>query len=399
MKNYLGIVLVLGTLAPISAMNNNNSRRSNARRDARDAVQVARPKKDQGNFIEKYVDMGDLIISLGHLYKRKKTDAASLTIALLEALQIGQLPLMLESGRETVLEEFFEPEELKKCLVEFLNRWSDGKFKKRHIADALEGLQDSLKMNAIKEEFGNHEWIDIKRTLDTLIAYYGGGEANGIEDAIDLEKLPKFFGLLLKDYFIIDVLSDALNKALQGNALTKSALLDCLNIEEIASKNGYDEVPNADGIRETIELFLALMEDDKAALFQVFEILGHYHATKNVEDESNDHSEERRPGRRDAVRRGARPAVRSHARGPQLFRRRARANQEVADEALSRRLQRDRNNNDDNDDNSSEEDKRPGRRPAQRPQVAQRSRAQDRAAQEATDEAFARRLQRELNQQ
>jgi hypothetical protein len=31
--------------------------------------------------------------------------------------------------------------------------------------------------------------------------------------------------------------------------------------------------------------------------------------------------------------------------------------------------------------------------------VAQRSRAQDRAAQEATDEAFARRLQRELNQQ
>ncbi len=132
---------------------------------------------------------------------------------------------------------------------------------------------------------GRREWIDLDKSLDKLIAYYDGDETGDIEEAIDLEKLPAFFGFVLRDYFLIDKLNTALNDALKGEALTKSVLLDCVDIEQIALRRGYEEVPNADGIRESIELFLAMMEDDKTTMFQIFDILGVYRQTKNAVEE------------------------------------------------------------------------------------------------------------------
>lgn len=287
MKRYLLTLLVLGSLSPLAAMRRptpppKKTLAKGAAKKSAPPKAAAVPKRIENkkgdakkpSIIENYIDMGDLIISIGRLYKREKVDTGSLCIAFLEALSLEKLPITLEDGRETVLGEFFKQDELKECISQFLTRWFAGTLKKRHMADALESLQKSLKMGAIKDEFGDQEWIDLDKTFEKLIAYYGGEETGELEEAIDLEKLPALFGFAVKEYFLIDRLNEALNDALKGEALTKSVLLDCVDIEQIALRRGYDEVPHADGIRESIELFLATMEDDKKAMFRIFEILG-----------------------------------------------------------------------------------------------------------------------------
>lgn len=300
MKRYLLTLLVLGSLSPLAAMR--GSRPTPAKKAVPKGAAVSKtapakpaPKKIEGTkddtakskttIIDNYVDMGDLLLSFGRLYKDGETDTGSMCIASLKALKIEKLPLSLTSGREATLGEFFEPKFLKKSIKKFLKKWFAGELKKHYVAEVLTLLKKSLKMDAITSEFGEREWIDLDKSLDKLIAYYDGDETGDIEEAIDLEKLPAFFGFVLRDYFLIDKLNTALNDALKGEALTKSVLLDCVDIEQIALRRGYEEVPNADGIRESIELFLAMMEDDKTTMFQIFDILGVYRQTKNAVEE------------------------------------------------------------------------------------------------------------------
>lgn len=330
MKQYLLILIALGALAPLEAMKGPGPQQP---ADSKAIVKASSKKASQGSFIENYVDMGDLIISIGRLYKRKKTDTGSITIALIEAIDFDKLPLTLQSGRETVVGEFFKGDELKACASEFLGRWFEGKLRKRHMADALEKLKDSLKMEAVKKEFGAQEWINIDKTFDKLIAYYGGEEAGEVEEAIDLEKVPALFGFVIKDYFLLNRLNDALNSSLKGEALTKSVLLDCLDMEQIALRKGYEEIPNADGMREAIELFFSMMEDDRETMFKVFDILGTYRATKNVvaEEEQPQVARPKQP---------ARPAAKSPARPLPAKKDAARLKQEQDDAALAARLAR-----------------------------------------------------------
>ncbi len=329
MKRYLLTLLVLGSLSPLAAMRRPNPpKKTVAKAAPKKAVsKKIEPKKDDDkkkpSIIDNYLDMGDLIISIGRLVKRKKTDTRSLCIAVIEAISLEKLPITLESGRETVLGEFFKQDELKECMTQFLDKWFAGKLKKRHMADALQSLKDSLKMDAIKAEFGDQEWIDLDKSFDTLIAYYGGEETGELEDAIDLEKLPALFGFVVKEYFLIDKLNAALNDALKGEALTKSVLLDCIDMEQIALRRGYEEVPNADGIRESIELFLSMMEDDKQTMFRIFDILGQNRLREKGEEEDKPQPV--------AVKKGtARIKVQKDA-------------QEKADAALAKKLQDDWN--------------------------------------------------------
>ncbi len=312
--------MVLGTLSSVAA----SQRAVPAKKPIRKANGHKEPVRP--NFFEKYIDMGDLIISMGRLYKNKKRDTASISIACLEALSIEELPITLKSGRETIIGEFFDGDKLKEGLKFFLTKWFAGALKRRHIAETLESIQASLKLEAVQSEL-DEDWINVDESLKTLIAYFDGDEGGSIEDAIDLEEIP-FFGAIIRDYILTDKLIEALDKALKGEKLTKSVLLDCLDIEQIAERNGYEEVPNANGIREAIELFFSMMEDDKDAMYKVFDILGNYRETKQTEEEDDD-----RPARR---------------RLPSNGRPRVIADQEDADAAYARSL-------------ADEDDERPAR--------------------------------------
>jgi hypothetical protein len=398
-------------------------------------------KKAQESFLAKYIDIGDLIISIGRAYKRKKTDAASLSIAILEAINIEKLPLKVADS-ETTVGEFFKGEELKECLSKFLTKWFEGKLRKRHIADLLEGLKDSMKKDAVIEEFGDEEWNDIEKGFNSLIARFSGEDVGDIADFIDLENAPELFGFILQDYFKLDKLNEALNDALNNKALTKSILLDCIDIEQIAEREGYNEIPNADGIREAIELFFSMMEDDEDATHKVFDILGAYRATKRAPEASSSDessSEDVRPAQsrptasssssssrkpsatpaRPATSSSSttRPASRSAGRPQTAPSASERAAQESADAELARRLQ-DESSSEDvrpaqsrptasssssssrkpaatpaRPATSSSSTTRPASRSAGRPQTAPS--ASERAAQESADAELARRLQRE----
>ncbi len=169
MKRYLLTLLVLGSLSPLAAMR--GSRPTPPKKAVPKGAAVSKtapakpaPKKIEGRkddtakskatIIDNYVDMGDLLLSFGRLYKDGETDTGSMCIASLKALKIEKLPLSLTSGREATLGEFFEPKFLKKSIKKFLKKWFAGELKKHYVAEVLTLLKKSLKMDAITSEFG-----------------------------------------------------------------------------------------------------------------------------------------------------------------------------------------------------------------------------------------------------
>ena len=122
---------------------------------------------------------------------------------------------------------------------------------------------------AVKTVLKAYEWIDPEKSIDLLIAYYSEDkQAGAIEEGISLEKLPPFFGIMLRDFFFVNKLNAALNSALDGKKFTVDLLLDCIDIDQVCLKQGYEpkDLPNADGIREMIHMYHEFMKSDKGAM-------------------------------------------------------------------------------------------------------------------------------------
>ena len=162
-----------------------------------------------------------------------------------------------------------------KAKTDFEKKYKEKCVRKR-CAKYLNLLKESLKMGAVMKEVGNAEWVKLDKSLDTLIGYYEDEQTGNIEDCINLEKLPPFFGLVIRDHFLISKLNTALNDILKGNPMTADNFLDCVDFDQIQLHNGYDpsELLNSEGIKEAIQCYINFMYDDKGALKSLFDIFG-----------------------------------------------------------------------------------------------------------------------------
>jgi hypothetical protein len=218
----------------------------------------------------KYVDFTELILTAGRRAKDGVIDSSAVVVTIFRALKIGQLPLRLPSGRSTTYEEFFEIEKLKECVSLVLEKSIAGKLRKGHLIDALELLQESMKEEAFQRELPGVQWFNLKRSLEVVIKYINENPVHTIRDAINLERVPPFFGFVFHDYFIMDVLHNALSKALSGIPLTTAVLLDCIDIRKIAINCGYQEIPDPEGIRAALEAVVLLFQNDSEERRRVF---------------------------------------------------------------------------------------------------------------------------------
>ena len=109
-KQLTTLIFALGALSSLEASSSSSSSSSSRSRE----VTLSRQREAQeGVDLSKYIDLGDLLLSLGRLVKRKTVEVDTVFIALIEAANIGSLPLTVNDGRETTIEEFFVPEKLK----------------------------------------------------------------------------------------------------------------------------------------------------------------------------------------------------------------------------------------------------------------------------------------------
>ncbi len=306
----LTLLLPLATVVQVHAMDHQQESNSSRKVSLKDCIRPRtflyqlfevvvndlrkKPGPDENN-----MDIGDLMICLGNLYKHKEP----LCIALIKVINLEKLPITLQTGRETVLGEFFDEYELSRCIQDFLKRCFEGNLRKRDVAKTLKQLQQSLKQDAIKDEFGEQEWDNLNKSFKRLITAYSEIQKSS-KEALDLEKLPPFVGAIVKEYFFTDKLTAALNSALKGEILTESMLLDCIDIDMIALRSECETMPNSDGIREAIEILLAIKADDKETLFPILEALGKHRLNKKaqiaVEPQPNGNSASRLKAEKEA---------------------------------------------------------------------------------------------------
>jgi hypothetical protein len=234
MKHYLGILLIVGTSTQLPAMNN-GSQKSRMEKTRTERDSDGSDSYESEPYMEKYFStLGVLGVIGGLLFMGREYIKPEDAIKLIT--KIDQLPVVLKT-RTTTLEEFFHPEELKKCLVRnIILKWHKGSLRKRHLANMIDDLKSCLKMDALRKEFGDLESARVERALTLDI------DDIGTTIRIDLKQLPKFFRVLLKNYFKIDALQAALEHALQGALLTKEVVDQCLDHEGNKERHGSPEV-------------------------------------------------------------------------------------------------------------------------------------------------------------
>ncbi len=272
----LSLIIACGVIAPAVAM------------DAKKGA--AKPKE---SLLNKYFDRKKLAKALAPLLINYITgdelDTDDTLIGLngmLKALHIDILPITLKSKRKTTIGEFFDGVKLKALLKKVLGNIVESKFERKRFPKYLKLLRESLKMEAIKKEVGTTEWVELDKGFDTLIAYYNGDATGNVEDCVDLNKLPPFFGLLVQDSLLVPKLNTLLNSVLQGTPMTMDNFLECVDFDLIQLRNGYDpsELLSSEGIREACYTYFNFMHDDRGALQTFFDALGLVrHARKEKE--------------------------------------------------------------------------------------------------------------------
>lgn len=90
-------------------------------------------------------------------------------------------------------------------------------------------FKECLKMDALKADLKNVEFLEIEGTFDAVLNYYKGNPS--IDDCIYLDKLPALFGYRLETFCQVDDLKIAINKLLKRQPINAATIIDCFRFQ------------------------------------------------------------------------------------------------------------------------------------------------------------------------
>lgn len=247
MKRYSHVLflIVLGTLIPLQSMS-----------DSRTLL----------SYLEECIDLTELSLALASLYRHEEQrNMSGIAKAVFPALNIGRLPISLSDDRYVRLEDIFSDSEvLRTSLSKFIVHLLEGSLTRLRLASLLHDIHEVILEDQIVSEFRDEILVRPHDALAAAIAFLESRPSNGRSDSINLEQLSYDYKIIIESFFIVPRLNAAINKALRGERVPLSVILDSLHIRTITKTIEYWEEMDPDGVREVIEQLIKFVRDNES---------------------------------------------------------------------------------------------------------------------------------------